>query len=211
MPLVALILAFVGWCIPCLMPVAVILGIIALVKSDAPAYAARKTMAIIALVLSLVSVPVWGILAAIAIPNFIKFQARSKQTECKVQLQGAYLAQTSFFAEHQTYAEDADELGLSPDSPSRYAYRVGQESVIEPTASSLPYDKLEEAYPDELVNLIGITGECPEQCAITMACAGNIDNDDTIDVWVISSQAQEIDGKHVPAGQPYNLINDVTE
>lgn len=211
MPLVALILAVVGWCVPCLMPVAVILGIIALVKSDAPAYAARKTMAIIALVLSLVSVPVWGMLAAIAIPNFIKFQARSKQAECKLELASLYAAQQLYQAEHHAFAQSVDDLDWRPGAKRNYAYRISADSVVDPTHSSLSVDELEETYPDELVNLIGVIGECPEECATTMACAGNIDNDDTIDVWMISSQEQNIDGQRVPAGQPFNLINDVTE
>src|SRR5687768_1358987 len=59
---------------------------------------------------------VFGTLAAIAIPNFIKFQARSKQSECKARLRAAFTAEKAFFAERDQYSSDAREVGLSDDS-----------------------------------------------------------------------------------------------
>ena len=46
----------------------------------------------------MIVVAIIGILAAIAIPNFIKFQCRSKQSEAKSQLKSMYVAQESYFA-----------------------------------------------------------------------------------------------------------------
>src|SRR5688500_8075870 len=57
-----------------------------------------------------------GILAAIAIPNFIKFQSRSKQSECKARLKAVYTAERSVFAEKDLYSENPSELGLMDDS-----------------------------------------------------------------------------------------------
>jgi type IV pilus assembly protein PilA len=53
----------------------------------------------------MIVVAIIGILAAIAIPNFIKFQLRSKAGEGKVNLAAIRTAQESYFAEAGTYLE----------------------------------------------------------------------------------------------------------
>ena len=47
----------------------------------------------------MIAVAIIGILSAIAIPNFAKFQARSKQTEARVNLRAMFTAQKAFAAE----------------------------------------------------------------------------------------------------------------
>ncbi len=53
----------------------------------------------------MIVVAIIGILAAIAIPNFIKFQLRSKASESKVNLAGIRTSQESYFAEAGTYVD----------------------------------------------------------------------------------------------------------
>lgn len=54
-----------------------------------------------------------GIVAAIAIPNFIMFQCKSKQQEAKIRLQEIHAAQQSFHAEHGFYTTDLVALGFT--------------------------------------------------------------------------------------------------
>ncbi len=203
LPLVALILGVFGFCIPPLFPIAIILAIVSLVKSSEPAFAARKTLSIITLVLGLVYVPVVGILAAIAIPNFIRFQARSKQSECKSNLKAAFLAQQSYFAEKGAWGESAREIGFTVDGRNRYAYRIGADSVLPATLTTTPSSELEAA---TLLEEVGVQGD-----AVTMTCAGNLDNDATIDLWSVSSAQRNVNGEVVPAGAPFNHVNDVQD
>ena len=51
----------------------------------------------------MIVVAIIGILAAIAVPNFVKFQCRSKQSEAKTNLKGIYVAEESYRAENDTY------------------------------------------------------------------------------------------------------------
>jgi type IV pilus assembly protein PilA len=51
----------------------------------------------------MIVVAIIGILAAIAIPNFVKFQCRSKQSEAKGNMKALYVAQESYRAEFDTY------------------------------------------------------------------------------------------------------------
>jgi type IV pilus assembly protein PilA len=72
----------------------------------------------------MIVVAIIGILAAIAIPNFIKFQARSKQTEAKANLKAIFTGQKSFYAEHDGYSTSIGDIGFAPERGNRYAYNV---------------------------------------------------------------------------------------
>jgi type IV pilus assembly protein PilA len=66
-----------------------------------------------------------GILAAIAIPNFIKFQAKSKQSEAKTGLKGVFQAEKSYFAERDSYSSAFNQIGYIPERGNRYSYHLG--------------------------------------------------------------------------------------
>lgn len=88
-------------CIFLCAPLAVVLGIIALVKiNDSKGQLTGKGLAIAAIVAPVAMIPVIGILAAIAIPNFIRYQLRSKSVEAKVVLRSLVSAQLSFYEEN---------------------------------------------------------------------------------------------------------------
>ncbi len=210
LPLVALILGVIGFCFPPLFLVAIILAIVSLVKSGEPAFAARKTLAIITLALSVIYVPIVGILAAIAIPNFIKFQARSKQSECKSNLKMAFMMEKAFQAEKDAFSNSPEEVGFKPEARNRYLYAFTLENQVPATLSTTSTEQLLAAIPGALRENLGVHGTCPD-CSFTLACAGNVDNDATIDVWSISSEPRVIRGEPVPAGQPFNEVSDITD
>lgn len=65
-----------------------------------------------------------GCVAAVAIPNFVKFSCRAKQSEAKVNLKALYLAEESFRSEHGRYGS-LEEIGFSPQGePLRYEYEL---------------------------------------------------------------------------------------
>ncbi len=207
LPLIALILGIVGFCFPPLFLIAIILAIISLANGQDPAYAARKVLAILTLALGVAYVPMVGILAAIAIPNFIKFQARSKQSECKANLKSAWFAQKAFFGEKGHYGETAEEIGFMPEARRRYLYRISEESVVPADFPGSPSEgELEQGIPPALRNAVGLQGD-----TLTMVCAGNVDKDPFIDVWSISSEDRTIGGQPVPAGTVFNDRDDTRD
>jgi type IV pilus assembly protein PilA len=73
----------------------------------------------------MIVVAIIGILAAIAIPNFIRFQARSKQAEAKTNLKAIFTGEKSRFAESDRYAVTTGAIGFTPERGNRYAYDLG--------------------------------------------------------------------------------------
>src|SRR5437867_6411027 len=70
----------------------------------------------------MIVVAIIGILAAIAIPNFVKFQAKAKQSEAKSNLKAFYTAAKSNFAEQSTFM--CGQCSWSPEKNYKYNYWV---------------------------------------------------------------------------------------
>lgn len=71
----------------------------------------------------MVVVAIIGILSAIAVPNFKKYQAKSKQSEAKIQLAAVYNTEVAAQADYDTYASCLLFLGY--ETPPKGYYIVG--------------------------------------------------------------------------------------
>jgi type IV pilus assembly protein PilA len=165
----------------------------------------------------MIVVAIIGILAAIAIPNFIKFQARSKQGEAKANLKAWFTSQRAYLQEKDKYSEDVQTVGFSPERGNRYAYYFGSsKNCITRKASGI-------GLPSGVATCIGVDigkfngTELPDAkamatptfvgagadpglpglggcttgigCNISGFAAGNIDNDSVgIDTWWVSTK-----------------------
>ena len=74
----------------------------------------------------MIVVAIIGILAAIAIPNFIAYQAKSKQSEAKVSLGAIFTSAVAYQAESQnpqSYSPTTlSQIGWQPSGTPRYAF-----------------------------------------------------------------------------------------
>jgi type IV pilus assembly protein PilA len=70
----------------------------------------------------MIVVAIIGILAALAIPNFIKFQARSKQGEARANLKGYFVAEKAYYQDHNQYNTNMASVGFKPERGNRYTY-----------------------------------------------------------------------------------------
>jgi type IV pilus assembly protein PilA len=70
----------------------------------------------------MIVVAIIGLLAALAIPNFMKFQARAKQSEARSNLKAYFSCQRSYYADKSMYLDVA--------GPIRFAPEVGQPIFI---------------------------------------------------------------------------------
>ena len=165
-----------------------------------------------------------GTLAAIAVPNFLKFKSRSMTSEVKSNLKYAYTAQRAHFGEKDAYSERIEDVGFLPERGNRYRYFFslsgtpllpGTPGTGTHTGVSVDYAKhpaapseaaMRSALPASLA--LGVSGSCPDACSVVMAAVGNIDSDTTLDVWSVSTADRVIDGEKVPAGVPYAHVDD---
>jgi type IV pilus assembly protein PilA len=183
-----------------------------------------STLVIVLIVGGLATCCIVGVLAAIAIPNFIKFQAKAKQSEARANLKAAFVGQKAVFGEKDTYSTDLEEVGFSPGPGNRYLYVLAAEGDLakpgEPGAGKvgvfadsakfpdIDNEALERAIPPELRAELGVQGKCPEECSITIVAVGNVDRDSTVDVWSVSTKDRKIDGRQVLGGTPHNHVDD---
>jgi len=204
LPTIALVLSILGLCTCIGSVVGPILGIIALLRINREPGLAGRGLAIAAIVTPLILLPVQ---LGLAVPNFIRFQARSKQSECKANLKALYNAQRQHRSTKGQFATSLEDLGFTVPRGNRYAYLLSETEFIrvDPKYSgSVAID-----VPREAAKLgVGVSSD-----EFLAACVGNIDNDATLDVWTISSKSREggPDGTSVPAGFPRNDVNHVIE
>jgi type IV pilus assembly protein PilA len=78
----------------------------------------------------MIVVAIIGILATIAIPNFKRFQSKSKQSEAKNSLGGIYTAEKAFFAEWSEFFADFRALGYCPDGQTLYTVGFGAAGAL---------------------------------------------------------------------------------
>ena len=183
----------------------------------------------------MIVVAIIGILAAIAIPNFIKFQARSKQSEAKANLKAIFTAQKAFFQEKDRFSTLTGDIGFSPERNNRYAYFLTSTSptledrsaatiTASATYNGIGVDVFKYGSAAALT-AVSTTGSCSASVAglaatapfdFTAVANGNIDADATIDQWSISSGTRSFTPASdctadaaVPGGAPTNNYNDV--
>jgi hypothetical protein len=171
-----------------------------------------------------------GILVVVSLPKVSGAQARSRQSECVANLSSFQVAAQMMLREREFLRLDLRGLGFTPERGNRYAYFVGPgpledrsgpraavtketqgigvDSFQHPKARRLTFHDL----PPEVAAEVGISGTCPS-CAITMACAGDIDDNpaDAPDVWSVSTRARQTPGGElIPAGKPFHHVDDLT-
>ena len=128
-----------------------------------------------------------GVLSAIAIPNFIKFQCRSKQSEAKSLLKNAFTAQKAYYMEHDHYGQSFEEIGFSPEPGTRYTYCMNNQCL----ACTAPGCK---HIPDEDNPCLAMLANSSRQeNEVTICAVGDVDNNhdpDDLDIWVISGNGE---------------------
>ena len=97
----------------------------------------RANQAGFTLVELMIVVAIIGILSAVAVPNFKRYQAKSKTSEAKIQLAAAYTAEQSFYGDFGIYHNCFQYMGYDPSNEvtNRYfAIGISQTAAINGSA-----------------------------------------------------------------------------
>jgi len=142
----------------------------------------------------MIVVAIIGILAAIAIPNFMTYQAKARQSEAKVNLGGIFTAATStMIAQYGTYdVTSINNLGFLLSGTPRYSYWF----TVSGAAQAIPGGSTVTTPCNVTVAPAGVAASTD---TFTAAARGNLDRDATCDDWTID------DGRML-----LNPSNDVT-
>jgi type IV pilus assembly protein PilA len=127
----------------------------------------------------MIVVAIIGILAAIAIPNFMTYQAKARQSEAKIGLGGIFTSATSFFAEQNTFVVgSAAAIGYAVSGSPKYTFTYGG-----PALTFLPVGSTAATCPAPNV----VNPATASATEFTAAARGNIDGDVTCDEWSMNT------------------------
>src|SRR5690606_25746490 len=109
----------------------------------------------------MIVVAIIGVLSAVAIPNFKKYQAKAKSSEARVQLAAAYTAQQAFFGDYGIYHNCLVYMGYDPhnEMAQRY-YAIGIN-----VNANINADAYETARTSGLTTMTAAQGGCPRNNA----------------------------------------------
>jgi type IV pilus assembly protein PilA len=152
----------------------------------------------------MIVVAIIGILAAIAIPNFIAYQAKSKQAEAKVALGAIFTSAVAFNAETvpNTYLPlTIGLIGYAPSGSPRYSfwYSIGAAAPGAP-AFFTPRPVLVAGGCNTDTTTATAPAVAASATGFTAGAKGSIDGDIACDEWVMNDQRSLV-----------NVKNDVSE
>ena len=139
----------------------------------------------------MIVVAIIGILAAIAIPNFLKYQAKSRQTEARTNLGGVFVAATSYFGEQAQYG-DFSQMGFAlAGSSNRYTYRSGAASAGGFSGNNDGTDRIPQGV-GTCCDAEGTIRANNTTNGFTATAAGNLDTDTALDQWYVNDAKQNL-------------------
>lgn len=149
----------------------------------------------------MVVVAIIGILSSIAVPNFKKYQAKSKQSEAKIQLAAVYSTEVGANADYDTYATCILDLGY--EVPPKGYYIVGFSAHEGTTAgyitarggtcassgsfAILPSQLLEANAANTNAAAADISSTAPTTSSFVAGATGNISTAVLFDKWTINA------------------------
>ena len=128
----------------------------------------------------MIVVAIIGILAAIAIPNFLKYQSKAKQTEAQTNLKGIFTGETAYFSDNSYYATTFGgmnyQLAGGNTAAKVYDFYLSSTEKIGSGLSSSSTGGQSTYTP-----AVSTTN-------FTATAVGTISNSGTADVWAITDQ-----------------------
>jgi len=148
----------------------------------------------------MVVVVIVGILAAFAIPNFLRYRAQAMQAEARTNLAGIFVAEMSFFTERKEFGNFTDVgFAVTGGGTNRYTYRtgLGLGAGLGPNGGNLcgpasSCDTIQTENPAvSAISYTGLAGIATTSSAgFTATAAADLDRDVIHDGWYVNDAKQ---------------------
>ncbi len=131
----------------------------------------------------MIVVAIIGILAAIAIPDFLRFQCKAKQSEAKTNLGAVFTSQIAYYGENSTFGSGTNclnDIAWSAEGDNLYTYHCGADTINNvkgPTAGSMMCRTIH-------------SDVASDASGFTVGATGNLDNDTVCDTWTMDDSKQ---------------------
>jgi type IV pilus assembly protein PilA len=166
----------------------------------------RKDQGGFTLIELMIVVAIIGILAAIAIPNFLAYQARSRQAEARTNLGAVFVSEVAYFGENNLYSSFATIGYTLAGATNRYTYRSpnnagnagtsntqGTDMFATGAGSAVAGGTIEADGPQNTAAQLPVAGAAGQ---FTATASGNADGDGTIDHWYINDIKQIVNDRN---------------
>jgi type IV pilus assembly protein PilA len=133
----------------------------------------------------MIVVAVLGIVSALAIPNYLRYQGKTRQSEAKTNLGAIFVTETAYYGEQTRYGTFS-EIGYSiAGATNRYAYRVGPGATagIDLIVPGFGVDPGPNTILPAGISAAPFPG-------FTATATANLDADLTIDMWHVNDLKQ---------------------
>lgn len=94
----------------------------------------------------MIVVAIIGIMAAIAIPNFLNYMCKSRQSEAKMGLGGIRTGEEAYYAEFNVYTTNQTAIGFKMKTGGRYGFNITI-GETDPTAQTHTYTATAQGLP----------------------------------------------------------------
>lgn len=138
----------------------------------------------------MITVAIIGVLAAIAIPNFLSYQARARQSEARAVLSGIFMSEQTYFANQHRYGslrEIAFTYAGASGASSRYTFRTPPTGGNGNTTSTVGVDM--SVPPSGAIAQSGtfvVAAATIDPAQFTATATANLDADPVTDEWHIN-------------------------
>lgn len=136
----------------------------------------------------MIVVAILGIVAAIAVPNFLRYQMQSRQSEARMNLAGIFVSELAYFGEQSRFSSTTDVGYQVAGTQNRYTYRThSTDNTGADTGMVTINAGVGTVTPENTVipSASSMTG-------FTATATANLDNDATIDQWHVNDRKQNL-------------------
>jgi len=134
----------------------------------------------------MVVVAIIGILTVIAIPNFLRYQAQTRQAEAKTNLGGVFVAELAYYGENSRFGSFSEIIYSLTGLSNRYTYRSGAPGAAGGPSSGTENIDLHSASTGFVTPENTVAPAQNSPFGFTATATSNLDSDATVDQWHVN-------------------------